>query len=254
MFGSVVLLLSLNLALTSCWITFGGDGNSARQGEPASTPSARASSTATRTPTRTATPIPTRTPTPTVTPSPTQGITTRQLDGVLLTTDDLPPDWNASDAVDLGADREVSICDAPGPDTVIEPIARSEVQFQQSDFGPFLAETLSAYRSDADARRIMRHLRSAISCQEWDDEANDTAWDISPLSFPEKGDETFSIEMQTNLGLLGAVRFHAVFIRTGSVVTLLAHGTLGRVDMDETEVFVDLALDLVSDLPSRSSS
>ena len=55
--------------------------------------------------------------------------------------------------------------------------------------------------------------------------------------------------MQTDLGFVGAVRFHAVFVRTGNVVTLIGHGTLGSVDMDETERFVDLALEGLDDLP-----
>lgn len=254
-FGSVALFLSLNLVLASCWVTF-GDGPSS-QSEAASSPTPTIRATATRTPTRaptqtptpTRTPSPTPTPRPTATPSPTPGITSSQLDAVMLTTADLPSGWESSNAVDLGLDREVSICDAPGPDTVVEPSARSEAQFQQSDFGPFLAETLSAYDNEADAREIMDYLRSATSCSEWDDESRDRVWEISPLSFPEKGDESFSIEMQTDLGFIGSVRFHAVFVRTGNVVSLIGHGTLGSVDMDETERFVDLALEGLDDLP-----
>lgn len=94
----------------------------------------------------------------------------------------------------------------------------------------------------------MDHLRSAIDCQEWDDTRNDRVWEVSPLSFPDKGDDTFSIELQTDLGFVGSVRFHAVFVRSGSVVTLIGHGTLGSVDRDDTEAFVDLALDKLDDL------
>lgn len=250
LFGTVALFLSLNLTLASCWFTY-GDGEPAQRSEPASSPTPTVTATATRTPTRTPTPTPTRTPIPrpTATPSPTPGITTSDLDAVLLTTADLPSGWGSSNAVDLGADRDVSICDAPGPDTVIEPAARSEAQFQESDFGPFLAETLSAYRDEDEAQEIMGHLRESISCDEWDDESRDYVWEISPLSFPEKGDETFSIEMQTDFGFLGEVRFHAVFIRTGSVITLVGYGALGSVDIDDTEAFVDLALEEVNDLP-----
>ncbi|CAN5115486.1 MAG: hypothetical protein H0V47_03125 [Chloroflexia bacterium] len=243
-FSSVALFLSLNLMLASCWVTF-GDAPS-RQNEARSSPTPALTATATRTPTR----VPTRTPTPrpTATPSPTPGITTSQLGAVALTTADLPSGWEPSNAVDLGLDREVSICNAPGPDTVIEPVARSEAQFQQSDFGPFLAETLSAYRNEADAREIMAYLRAAISCSEWDDESRNRVWEISPLSFPEKGDDTFSVQMQTDLGFIGAVRFQAVFVRTGNVITLIGHGTLGSVDRNQTEGFVDLALEKLRDL------
>lgn len=265
-FAPVALILGLNLVLASCWITF-GDGSSGQSEAtdsptatqratatrtPTRTPTSRPSATATRTPsptpTRTPTPRPTATPQPTATPSPTPGISSSQLDAVVLTTDDLPSGWESSSAVDLGADREVSICNAPGPDTVVEPSARSEVQFQESDFGPFLAQTVSAYRTAAEAREIMDHLRESITCDEWDDQSRGRVWEISPLSFPEKGDDTFSIQMQTSLGFIGDVRFHAVFVREGTIITLIGHGTLGSVDRDDTEAFVDLALEKMEDL------
>lgn len=119
--GAASLLICLNLMLASCWVIFNDDPTG--QSEAVSWPTPKRSVAATRMPratsTPTARPTPTRTPTPTVTPSPTPAVTAAQLEAVALTVADLSSDWETSDAVDLGADREDSICNAPGPDTVM---------------------------------------------------------------------------------------------------------------------------------------
>lgn len=168
---------------------------------------------------------------------------------MLIGSDDLSGSWSESSAIDLGADSQNSICNVPGPDTVIAPAARAEVQLQQSDFGPFVAMNLSAYDSDDDAEEIMEYLREAISCDTWDDDARDREWEIDPLTFPDKGDDTFSVQLSTSLGFVGSVDLHAVFVRTDNVITLIANGALGGVDTDETEEIVDLALEHVEELP-----
>lgn len=157
--------------------------------------------------------------------------------------------WQESSAIDLGADSQNSICNEPGPDTVIDPLARAEVQLQQSDFGPFVGENVSAYASDDDAEEIMDYLREAISCDVWDDEGRDRSWDIDPLTFPDKGDDTFSVRLSTDFGFVGSVRLHAVFVQVDNIIMLVVNGALGDVDVDETEEIVDLALERLEDLP-----
>jgi hypothetical protein len=168
---------------------------------------------------------------------------------VLITEADLPGSWVESRAIDLGADSEDSICNVPGPDTVIEPIARAEVQLQQTDVGPFVAETISAYRTEAEASAIMEYLREAISCSVWEDEARDRTWQVSPLAFPDKGDDTFSVLLSSSLGFIGSIRLQAVFVQTDDMVTLVANGALGQVDVNETEAIVDIALERLEQLP-----
>lgn len=248
----VGLFVSLNMLLASCWM-FWGEGPSRNSPSPSATPTERATATRTATPRPTRTPRPTATSRPTATPTPsptpTPVVTVSDLERALLTTADLPGNWSESGVVDLGADEQDSICDQPGPDTVFEPLARAEVQFQQSDLGPFVLQNLSAYRSEAEAGRVMDYLREATSCSEWEDERNDRSWDVSSLRFPVKGDDTFGIELRTSLAFIGSARFQGIFVQSGSYIVLLAHGALGDVDIQTTEEYVDLALDELDRLP-----
>jgi hypothetical protein len=167
---------------------------------------------------------------------------------VLITSDDLPGDWSDSSAINLGEDSDNSICNVPGPDTVIEPLARAEAQFQQSDFGPFVLMNVSAYEDEDEAEEIMDYLREAISCDVWDDEDRGWEWDIRSLTFPDKGDDTFSVRLSTSMGFVGTIRLHAVFVQTDNIITLVGNGALGDVDSDDTEAIVDLALERVETL------
>lgn len=257
------LLVSLNLTLASCWFVWDelpGSDSTEPEAEPTATFTAPITRLPwpTRTPTEappvstprpmtTRTPVPTPTPTPSPTPTPV--VSEADLTRVLITEEDLTGNWSPSSTINLGADDERSICNNPGPDTVIEPLARAEVQFQQSDLGPFVAETVTAYRTEAEAREIMEYLREATACDEWNDEGRDLDWEVSPLRFPAKGDESFSIELRTSFGFVASVDLHAVFVRTDEVITLVGYGALGGVDTADTEKIVDLALERLADLP-----
>lgn len=191
--------------------------------------------------------MPTRTPTPSPTPEPVVSVT--DLERILIDGGDLSGSWSESSAINLGADSQNSICNEPGPDTVIEPVARAEVQLQQSDFGPFVLMNVSAYADEDEAEEVMDYLREAISCDVWDDESRGFEWEIRSLNFPEKGDDTFSIRLSTSMGFIGSIRLHAVFVQTDNIVTLIGNGALGSVDVDDTENIVDLALERVATLP-----
>jgi hypothetical protein len=270
-FAWVALVVSLNLILASCWFAW-GDSMSGRGPDPTRTPTPagstavatatvqptgtptprptntpRPSPTTTATPSPTATPRPTQTPTPSPTPEPV--VSVADLERILINGSDLPGSWTESSAINLGADSQNSICNVPGPDTVIEPVARAEAQLQQSDFGPFVLMNVSAYESEDEAEDIMDYLREAISCDVWEDESRGFDWEIRSLSFPDKGDDTFAIRLSTSMGFIGNIRLHAVFVQTDNVVTLIGNGALGSVDVDDTEDIVDLALDRVATLP-----
>lgn len=260
-FAWTALVISLNMVLASCWFDWGGS-LSRSEPTPTATTEPMVTATATRTPTpratstprpsptapATRTPTPRPSPTPSPTPTPEPVASQADLERILISSADLPGSWSESSAIDLGADSQNSICNQPGPDTVIDPEARAEVQLQQTDFGPFVAMNVSAYRSDDDAEEIMDYLREAISCDVWDDDARDRSWEIRPLTFPEKGDGTLSYRLTTSLGFIGNVQLHAVFVQTDNIITLVANGAIGSVDVDETEDIVDLALERVDGL------
>lgn len=278
-YGLVTLFIGLNLVLASCWTMWTdlpswgwGRGSTSQSEQPAATPTPFTEQTNRRVPPpvvptpyavgwATPTPVapgadsiemkpnlvPTSTPAPTATPLPV--ITNADLERALITPDDLPGSWSSSSLIDLRPGSQNSICNVPGPDTVVAPVARAQAQYQQTDFGPFVLMNTSAFTTTSDAQVVMSYLRQAISCDTWYDESLDRDWQISTLSFPDKGDERFSVELSTSLGFLGTARVHAVFVRTGTVITLIANGAVGSVDIAETERLVDLAVRNVNALP-----
>ncbi len=201
----------------------------------------------------TQTPVPTATPTPspTSTPSPTPvpGITTADLERILIRASDLPGNWSPSSAIDIDPASQNSICNLPGPDTVFAPKARAQSQFQQSDFGPFMGMNVSAYATDGAAKEVMDYLRQATSCDTWSDPSLDLDWSVSSMSFPEKGDESFAVKLTTSFGFVGSINVHAVFVRTDNVITLVAYGAIGSVGVSDSEPMVDLALGKLEALP-----
>lgn len=201
----------------------------------------------TPTPVATATAPPTPSPTPS--PTPVAGITVEDLERVLIRASDLPGDWTPTSAIEIDLTSQNSICNLPGPDTVFAPKARAQSQFQQTDFGPFLGMNVSAYATRGAAREVMDYLRQATSCDSWNDPALDLDWKVSGIDYPDKGDESFAVRLTTSFGFIGSINVHAVFVRTDSVITLVAYGAIGSLNVSDSEPMVDLALDKLEALP-----
>lgn len=286
--GLASLILSLNLVLAACGLTWNEipswswNNSSPSAAEPTETPRAQVDRTqppaaatpyangwATPTPippgadnlhgtpvpstpaTWSPTPTATATPTPSPTPSPTPipGITEADLEKVLIRANDLPGDWTPASTIDIDLASQNSICNVPGPDTVFVPKARAQSQFQQSDFGPFLAMNVSAYATEGAAREVMDYLQQATSCDTWSDPALELDWNVSGMSFPDKGEESFAVKLTTSFGFVGSINVHAVFVRTDKVITLVAYGAIGSVSVSDSEPMVDLALNKLEALP-----
>lgn len=161
----------------------------------------------------------------------------------LLTLDDLPVGWTTSELGDDDDSDDAGICGTEPLDDLVKPIGKAEAEFQQSNLGPFLSESLAVYESTDDAQSVMEAARSTFTCSEWTDtnaEGEETVWSISPLSFPTIGDETFVLRLSANIGIAN-MEYDAVFFRMGDKIALVGHIDLGSVDSDQTVEFAQLA-------------
>jgi hypothetical protein len=116
-------------------------------------------------------------------------LTQDDLEGALLTIDDMPTGWAGSPPED---DSDDDFCDdAP---ELVEPKIEAEASYQEDEFGPIYFEAIGVYD---DANAYMDKLEEVVdACRSFtdvDDEGTETTGSIQPLSFPKLGEETFAM-------------------------------------------------------------
>jgi hypothetical protein len=197
--------------------------------EPAATP--------TPTPTATATPTPTATPEPTSTPVPE--FTRADLEGFLLSLDDIPSGWTAVDVDDHPTE-------VPGAEDLETTVVSAF--FQRSDLGPFLVHLLVLTESESDARTAFNAIEAELEGADILDEITDEvrSWETSPMPFADLGDETVAFRAIGDTGLL-PVEAHLVTTRKGRFVSLILHAQVISVDADQTEEFARMAVQRLPD-------
>ncbi|MCC6388183.1 MAG: hypothetical protein IT302_12475 [Dehalococcoidia bacterium] len=177
-------------------------------------------------------------PLPASTPNPTASVTaeappaipaTDSLQKMLLRLDDMPAGW--SNWPDDDNDDDDGWCGKPTAARAVPSSARASAQFQQSDFGPFLAHTVTSYKGD-DARRAFDYNVDLLKdCRTWtepDENGHLVTYTISPLSFPKLGDQTFAFRLtMTPVPLVGLVTADAVYVRRGTIVSNVIAMALG---------------------------
>jgi len=119
-------------------------------------------------------------------------VTQEALSGALLTVDDLPSGWAVSPP-DEDEDDDDFCEDAP---KYRQPVMEAEVEFQESDFGPFAFEAIGTYD---DASAYMDEIRAAVeACRDFtetDEDGSESKGSFQPLSFPKFGEETFATRL-----------------------------------------------------------
>lgn len=212
----------------------GGESERATTIEPTVTPTEAA-----ETPDDTAALDETPTPSPT---SPDDQEIDERLSEALLTLEDMPTGWTVSPPEEDEEDSGTGICGLESGQFTRDATARATANFQESEFGPMLAQIIDVFSGD-DAEGTMVEFADALSsCTEWtdiDEEGAETEWQLSPLSFPKIGDETFAFRMST-VTFLGAVELDFIVWRRGDIVEVLGHTAIGfeGVDSEQTEAFV----------------
>lgn len=169
-----------------------------------------------------------------------------RLPEALLTLEDMPTGWTVSPTEEDEEDDDGSeICGVASGQFAEDASARVTANFQESEFGPLLAQIIDLF-ADGNAKRVVAEFSDAFgSCTEWtdiDEDGNETTWRLSPLSFPKFGDETFAFRMST-VTFLGAVELDFIVWRRGDIVEVIGHTTIGLegVDSEQTEAFVQRA-------------
>lgn len=164
-------------------------------------------------------PEPTDTPEPTNTPEPTEAPSLLERLGLvegepdldvlaerLITIEDMPTGWSGA-----AVEKELNTDETYGPFCVeglpARAIGNVSVDFDGGTIlGPFIQETITAYRSVDEAKQSFEDWKNAANqCAEYtDEEGNELS--LSPLSFPAYGDESFAIRMNMGGFIADAVR------------------------------------------------
>jgi hypothetical protein len=192
--------------------------------------------TPTTAPTNTAVPTDTAVPSPTEEPETATEIDQELLLESLLTINDMPTGWSGTAATfevrEPGGTYTFACADLPARST-----GQARVEFEKSSMGPFLQEAVIVYPTEEDAEDALADLSSAAQeCQNWTDESGND-WTISPLSFPNFGDETFAARLQ------GTLEADTIYVREDNMVIHVLHGALAGVDSTLTEEMTTLTVE-----------
>ena len=147
-------------------------------------------------------------------PEPTVDPDAPSLGEVVLALADLPSGWEAQ-AVDAAAD---DICQGRTPRSVIQPLELTVSGFTRGEAGPFITNVVATF-ADEDTAEAFLDLtaRTIESCRTYEVEGG-TAIELSPLEFPNFGDESFVVEAigESPYGALGG---DIIYVRVGNRVS-----------------------------------
>lgn len=177
-------------------------------------------------------------------------LTDAQIEKALLAVDDLPSGWSVSaddedEDEDDDSDSETSadnpecqkLMDAMDGDDESEAFGEGEVSFQQSEWGPFLSQSVSSKEGD-EIEKAMTAFREAFeTCEsftETDADGTKTEFKISDMSFPDLGDDTVALKMSAEAEGF-PVDVPLVVVRVDQNVILLASFGIGQ-GMDAKEL------------------
>jgi hypothetical protein len=132
-----------------------------------------------------------------------------------------------------------------------QKLGEAAVGFQQSDNGPYFAETLAEYPPGV-AERVMTDLSAAVeTCRDItvrDDEGGTSTWELTPLQFPQFGDQTLAFREYWPANGVEAI---VVYIRRGDRIMVLLHIAINsRVDRLQTETLAGRAYERFAQLSS----
>jgi hypothetical protein len=236
----------------------------AEEVQPTATPEPEP--TETPAPTATPEPEPTATPEPTPEPEPTEVEDTSDsdrrpagdLEGLLLSLDDLPDGWTQledefadEDFGDVSDDPFEAPCGIEMPEDGFESIAEADREFEGTELGPFLSQSLMQMASVDDADAAMNLLRELFGCDEWtevDDFGDEMTFTIEIVPIDGVGDDAFRIELGLSFGeempeldMFGDFKFDLVMLRRGEYVTMLMFFDIFGVSAIDFDSIVQIA-------------
>lgn len=130
-----------------------------------------------------------------------------ELEAIVLTLDDMPSGWTTDPEIASDDDDSaggLGLCGVEDADLDVDDTDGESVDagFKQSDFGPFVLNSVASLPSSEQAAEALdSFLDAASQCSEWtetDEEGVETTYSISPLSFDNVGDDTIAFRISAD--------------------------------------------------------
>lgn len=168
----------------------------------------------------------------------------------LLTIEDLPTGWTTAAEEEGATEEEPAPC---GIEPTEEETTSVEEHFQKGELEDQLMVSVSAFDNAGDAEAALQEFRTQLqNCREWedtDDEGTHFAWALSPLSFPNLGEETVAFRVSADITgneegfeITASMVGDMIVVRRVNAVSGVFHFGLGlfgpaEIDSEQTETF-----------------
>ena len=169
----------------------------------------------------------------------------RDLESALLELADMPEGWTISPDDDDPSDPSAPQCEQD-LGAVFEGYPRTEVAYQESDFGPYISQSLVKLGSDNEADLLIDEWIEVVDrCQTYvDSDGNTLAF--GPLNLDERGDRTFALRLSVSSEFFPAAADYIV-VRDDAVVMAFVNLAFGATDFELTSEYLDLAVERLAD-------
>jgi hypothetical protein len=157
-------------------------------------------------------------------------LTLEEVEALLVPIDELPSGFaEAPPDEDADPASDTALCGQPDVDTVVPPVVQATVSYLQGTVGPYLAETVAAYASEAEARKAFDTLvEMADGCdsfEDTDDEGATTTYTVMALSFVDLADDQLALRLNAEADAFTGT-FDLIFVRVDDKVALIAGGSV----------------------------
>jgi hypothetical protein len=245
----LVIALGAMLVVVAACSSSDDDGNGTETAVDEETPTAVVEPTPepepTATPEPTPTPEPEPTPTPEATPTaePGEPAEPADLQALLLSIEDLPEGWTQIDTPDDDPDFDIddefsddpfdNPCGIEPPDWLDDPLGEAEREFQATELGPFLMQSIMEWEDAEQAGAVIELFRELFGCDEWieeDEFGEEITFEILESdAYPGLGDDSYVVRIGMNFGddpmmdLFGDIGFEMIFFQRNQYVTMFMY-------------------------------
>ena len=146
------------------------------------------------------------------------------LQGYLLSADDLPPGFTASEEEDDEEEDDEEDTSCIGRNTGnVEPAADTSAEFSNADNGQQISHELEAHEEGKAAESMAEGRQVLERCRTFEEELEGQTirGSLSPADFPNLGDETVAFTLQAELAGI-AVNAQFVAVRRGEVISVVS--------------------------------
>jgi hypothetical protein len=159
------------------------------------------------------------------------------LEDVVVQLGDLPSGWTVNEE-DSDAEDDDSFCEDESTAEQPDPPEEAESSFKQSELGPFVSSGAGRYGSAEEAEEafdfFVEEFAKCDGATDVDEDGTETTYSLSPLSFPDVGDDTYAARMSAST-TFGPLEFDIVVERSDSTMLFIFNGGLGEIDTALTE-------------------